>query len=209
MILPLLNGIDIYERIRSIILNGIVFPACVYIGTHIEKPGKVTQRGGAGKIHLGKDPKNDHVDPRLFDLLQKAKIKYDWTDNPYAEIWNKYIFIAPFGMVAAVSGKTIGGILESDELSRYVKAIMNEIYQIALAKKIYLSPAIIEDSYKKGNKFPFEAKTSFQRDYENKEKPDERDIFGGTIIRLGEQLGINTETTKMIYNSIQKNKIIK
>src|SRR5688572_16888680 len=47
IILPLLNGMDVYRRVREVIDQGIVFPACVYVGTHIEKPGKVTQRGGA------------------------------------------------------------------------------------------------------------------------------------------------------------------
>jgi 2-dehydropantoate 2-reductase len=209
MILPLLNGIDIYERIRSVINYAIVFPACVYIETHIEKPGKVVQRGGPGNIYFGKDPSNSHVDPELFKLLQKSKIKYSWKDNPYIEIWGKYIFIASFGMVAAYSNKTIGEVMQSEELSRYVKDIMEEIYQIAMAKQIFLSKTIVYDSYLKGNNFSFDAKTSFQRDYENKDKPDERDIFGGTIIRMGEQLGIKTETTKMIYSYIQQNKTIK
>jgi len=60
----------------------------------------------------------------------------------------------------------------------------------------------------RAKKFLFETKTSFQRDYENKDKQDERDIFGGTIIRPGEQSGVKTETTKIIHNSIQENKII-
>jgi len=192
-ILPLLNGVDIYERIRAIIQNGIVFPACVYIGTHIEKPGKVIQRGGAGKIFLGKDPNNDCMDPAVFDLLQKSKIKYNWTDNPYTEIWTKYIFIASYGMVTAYSNKTVGEVMQSEMLSGYVKNIMSEIYQIALAKQVLLPQTTIDDSYERGKRFPFDAKTSFQRDYENKDKPDERDIFGGTIIRLGKQLGIKTE----------------
>jgi len=86
MILPLLNGVDICKRIRSLIKNGVVFPSCVYVGTHIEKPGKVTQRGGAGIINFGKDPQNDYVNPLLFELLDKSHIKYNWTEDPYVEI---------------------------------------------------------------------------------------------------------------------------
>src|SRR5688572_10772744 len=33
--LPLLNGVDVYARIRAVIKKGIVLPACVYVGTHI------------------------------------------------------------------------------------------------------------------------------------------------------------------------------
>lgn len=208
MILPLLNGVDIYERIRSIIQNGIVFPSCVYVGTHIEKPGKVTQRGGTCTIHFGKDPKNDYVNPRIFNLLQKSNIKYNWTDNPYIEIWSKFIFIASFGLVTANYDKTIGEVFQSDELSQYVRNTMTEIYNIANKKQIFLPSTIIDESFNRGSTFPFETKTSFQRDYKIKGKTDERDIFGGTIIRMGKQFGVKTETTKMIYDSIQKKKNI-
>lgn len=207
MILPLLNGVDIYERIRSVISDGIVFPSCVYIGTHIEKPGKVTQRGGATIIHFGKDPKNEYVAPELFELFHKANIKQNFTDAHYIEIWSKFIFIAAYGLVTAYSNKTIGEVFQSDELSGYVKNIMTEVYLVAVEKGVSLQSSIIDEAFSKGSKFPFELKTSFQRDYEKKDKPDERDLFGGTIIRMGEQVGVETETTKLLYAHIEKNKI--
>src|SRR3989304_2519761 len=55
VILPLLNGVDIYERIREHLSAGIVLRACVYVGTHIESPGVISQSGGDGKIMLGSD----------------------------------------------------------------------------------------------------------------------------------------------------------
>jgi len=39
VVIPLLNGIDIYERIRTDLESGMVLPSCVYLGTHIENPG--------------------------------------------------------------------------------------------------------------------------------------------------------------------------
>ena len=204
MILPLLNGIDIYERIRSVISNGIVFPSCVYVGTHIEKPGFVKQRGGSCTIHFGEDPRNDFINPRLFDLFKKSNIKYKFSDNPYLEIWGKFMFIASFGLIAASYNKSIGEILESEVLSHQVKNIMNEIYLIATQMKIGLSESVVEESFNKGKNFSYDTKTSFQRDYENKNKPDERDLFGVTILRLGQKYGIKMETTEMIFNSIQK-----
>lgn len=209
MILPLLNGVDIYERIRSLIPNGIVFPACVYVGTHIERPGKVTQRGGSCTIHFGRDPKNAYADPTLFDLFRRSKIKYEWSENPYTEIWSKFIFIASFGLVTAAYDKTIGELMCSEELSGQVKNIMREVRLIAMKKRIDLPPTIVDDSYRKGSAFPFELKTSFQRDYENRDRPDERDILGGTIIRMGRELGVDTPSTEMIYDSIQRNKALK
>jgi 2-dehydropantoate 2-reductase len=206
MILPLLNGVDIYERIRKIIKTGVVFPSCVYVGTHIEKPGKVTQRGGTCTIHFGKDPADDYFDPAILDLFKRANIKYNMLENPDTEIWSKFVFIASYGLVTADSSRTIGEVFGSEELSKDLKLIMHEIAAIAEKKGIVLPESIIEDSYAKGRNFPIEAKTSFQRDFENTDKPDERDLFGGTIIRMGEESGVATETTKKIYESIQMKK---
>jgi len=208
MILPLLNGIDIYERIRSVIPRGIVFPACVYVGTHIERPGKVTQRGGSCTIHFGRDPNNDFVNPRVFDMLRRSNIKYSWSEYPYTEIWSKFIFIASFGLVTANSSRSIGEVMRSEDLSGQVKNIMTEIHRIAMKKRISLPASILEDSYTKGSAFPFELKTSFQRDYEDRDRPDERDIFGGAIIRMGRELGVDTPATEAVYESIQRNKAI-
>jgi 2-dehydropantoate 2-reductase len=58
----------------------------------------------------------------------------------------------------------------------------------------------------KAHNLCFETKTSFQRDFEIKGRPDERDLFGGTIVRLGKQYGIGTEATRKIFDSIQKQK---
>lgn len=206
IILPLLNGVDIYERIRLRISNGAVLPSCVYVGTHIERHGKVTQRGGSCTIIFGKDPEKDTNNSNIFELFEKSGTKYQWLDNPYSEIWSKFIFISAFGLITASTGMTIGEVLLSDELAANIKDIMQEIVNIAGKKGVLLPASIVNDSYVKGSNFPFETKTSFQRDFENKDRPDERDIFGGTIIRLGDELGVPTKTTKYFYNIIQSTK---
>jgi hypothetical protein len=67
---------------------------------------------------------------------------------------------------------------------------MEEIVDIARKKHIHLPMSIIDDSFAKGRSFPYGTKTSFQRDYEMPGKKDERDLFGGAIVRMGEQLQI-------------------
>ncbi len=109
IILPLLNGVDIYERVRDVIDEGIVLPACVYVETHLEKPGTVTQKGGDGIIRFGPDPRHPDFDPSsLINTLGELGIKTKWNPDPYPEIWEKYIFIAGYGLVTACYGCSIG-----------------------------------------------------------------------------------------------------
>lgn len=203
-IIPLLNGIDICDRIRKIITNAIVYPACVYIGTHIEKPGVIIQNGGSCTIKFGNE-KNDFKSDgkRICTLLKNSKIKFEYSSKNYSEIWNKYMFIASYGLVTAYYDKTLGQVYENSDLSKKVIEIMRLIEILAGKKNIELPENIIELSYNKAKSFPYETKTSFQRDYEKETGKDERDVFGKAIIDMAESLNIDCECVKNIYDKLR------
>ncbi len=199
IIVPLLNGIDIYERIRKKLDKGLVMPACVYVGTHIEDYGVVSQKGGDGRVIFGNDPKTKYYPKEVIELFEKLKINFSFEEDPYKEIWTKYMFIAAYGLVTAKTGKALGEVLEDSELIRDVEGVMNEIKMIADKKNIPLDKDVIKKSIDKARSFPYETKTSFQRDVENPNKKNEKDLFGETIIRFGKEYGIDTKYTKKYY----------
>jgi 2-dehydropantoate 2-reductase len=204
IIIPLLNGADIYDRIRVNLNTGIVLPACVFVGTHIEKPGVIQQNGGDGRILFGKDPKYKTFDPdNVIRTFNDMGINCQWNDNPFPAIWSKYIFIASFGLVTVYTGKCLGEIMEDTAAKENVSEIMHEIFNIAKEKGIELPPDIIEESINKANNFPYDTKTSYQRDVESKGKINEGNLYGGTIVNEGKALGIPTPVTSSIYAEIQ------
>ena len=81
--------------------------------------------------------------------------------------------------------------------------MMNEIYSIALKKNIRLPDGIIDLSLKKAMMFPRDTQTSLQRDIHQKKGKSELELFGGTIIDLGEKFGIPTPTTKRVYRELE------
>jgi 2-dehydropantoate 2-reductase len=202
-VIPLLNGVDVYERIREILDKGIVLPSCIYIGTHVEEPGTVTHKGGEGKMLIGRDPLRPDACPEsLLRFLDAAAVPYHWLDDSYPAIWEKYIFIAAFGLVTAVSKKSLGEVMENSRLRLLVRSVMGEIHQIAWQKGIYLPDDIVTLSLAKAGNFPRETKTSYQRDLEYGNRPNEGDLFGGTIIRLGREFGVATPATESLYARI-------
>jgi 2-dehydropantoate 2-reductase len=203
IILPLLNGVDIYERIREQLSKGIVLPSCVYVGTHIESPGIIFQKGGSCKISIGKDPKyRDFYPESLLKLLKDSEIEFEWEENVKISIWSKFMFITAFGLITATYNKTLGEILEDSELSKLTKSMMSEIYEIAKKLAIPLNSDIVETSFLKATQFPYEAKTSFQRDVESKGKINEGDLFGGTLIHYGVKLDIPTPNISNVYKRL-------
>jgi len=206
-IVPLLNGIDIYDRIREDLGTAPVFPACAYIGTHVADYGQVVQQGGACKILLGKDPHAATIIPhQLLGVFDNSGIRYEWCDDVTMALWTKYIFIAAFGLVTASFDKTLGEVMGSSPLSECVLAAMGEIVALSEKKGVSLPAGIILESYAKGRDFPYETKTSFQRDVEAADKPDERDLFGGTILRLGQQLDVETPMTLDLWERLSRRK---
>lgn len=201
---PLLNGVTIFDRVKTIYPHSPVLPSCVYIGTHIEKPGTVMQNGGACIIHMGEDPSFPGKADIIKDLFDRAKIQYNYSDKVQVEIWSKFIFIAAFALVTARYNATFGEVLSSASMERDLRAIMEEIKTIAYAKHINLPESIVDDTIEKARKFPADAKTSFQRDFERSDKPDERDIFGTAILNMASTLDIQVETTKALSMEIQK-----
>lgn len=205
IVLPLLNGVDITERIRTVLETGIVLPSCVYVGTHIESPGVIYQKGGSCKISIGNDPKFSDQSPQpLLDLLKASKIDFEWEENVTVSIWSKYMFIAAYGLVTAAHNKTLGEVVEDIGLSQLTQKIMEEIEAIAQKLNIPLGDDMVNTSFLKAKNFPYETKTSFQRDIEAKGKINEGDLFGGTLIRYGKELGISTATTEMVYEKLLK-----
>jgi 2-dehydropantoate 2-reductase len=203
VIIPLLNGMDIYQRIRSCLEAGIVLPACVYLGTHIAAPGVIEQSGGNGIILSGPDPRFPSYDAGNVRLFFKEQgIGFEWNESPYPAIWEKFIFIAAFGLVTAYSGKTLGEVTGNEKLNDKVRGIMQEIVSIAAKKGVKLPDDMVERSIKKAGNFPQDAKTSFQRDVELWPKPNEGDLYGGAILREGAALGIPTPYTETAYTLI-------
>lgn len=203
LIVPLLNGVDIRERLRNHIKSGIILPACVYVTSYIEEPGIVIQGGKPGKMILGPDPEHPDYQPdELLHLFKEAPIICDWEKDAYPAIWEKYVFIAGFGLVSARFDRTLGEIVEDNYLKNLVRNIMEEIDQIAETKKISLPADVVDASVRKGQMFPRDTQTSLQRDIKQKKEKNELDLFGRTIIDQGIRLNVPTPVTKKIYDEL-------
>lgn len=202
-IIPLLNGLDIYDRVRKVITKGTVYPACVYIGTYIEKPGVISQNGGACKIIFGQDLRNKHMDgKRIRECFDHAGIIYEWSGQVQEAIWNKFMCVAPYGLVTAAYNKTMREVYEDDNLSRKVQRIMEVVYRLAEKSGVYLEKDSVRKAYELAKDFPWDTKTSFQRDYEKKRGCDEREIFGGAILMLAEKYQIEVEDLRKLYEGL-------
>jgi 2-dehydropantoate 2-reductase len=205
ILLPLMNGADIYERIRKIIPNNTILPSCVYVASHIKEKGIVEHNGKTGKLIFGKDPEHtsENID-WIVDLIQKSKINFEFKENSLVDIWTKFIFIASFGLVTAKHNSSIGAVCSIELQKEEAAKIMNEIKSIADKKGIYLHDNIILKTFEKASTFPPKTPTSLQLDVNSGKKDNELELFAGAIINYGKEMNINTSFTESIYQEIKE-----
>ncbi|WP_426059006.1 ketopantoate reductase family protein [Hymenobacter sp. B1770] len=204
VLLPLMNGVDIYDRIRRIIPQAIILPACVYVASHIKQKAVVEHKGNPGKIIVGHDPQHPDYAPRsVVSLLAQAGITIEFQPNAFPAIWTKFFFIASFGLVSARHNKPIGQVLEEPELHERARRIMQEIEAIARAKNIALPTNIVAQTFQKAATFPYHTPTSLQLDVHFGKAQTELELFAGAIIAFGTDLGIDVVETRRIYTEIK------
>lgn len=203
ILLPLMNGVDIYDRIRKIIPENTILPACVYVASHIKEKGIVEHKGKAGKLIFGKDPANvaENVD-WIIKLMTDSGIDFDFEENSFTDIWTKFIFVASFGLVSAKYNSSIGTVCEDSAQKQEATAIMKEVKAIADEKTINLPSDIIEKTFEKASTFPPSTPTSLQLDINVKQQNNELELFAGAIIHYGKELGIETPSTQKIHQGL-------
>jgi 2-dehydropantoate 2-reductase len=201
-VVPLLNGVDVCERIRGTVPAGYVLPACALVGTHLERPGHVRQVGGDGVLFLGADPVHpEYVPEPLLRLLDRSGVAYRWFEDSRPAVWEKFLFISAFGLVTATSGMTVGEVLLDESAMRDVAGVMDEVVGIAALEGVDLPEDAVDVALAKARAFPFETRTSLQRDVEVGRR-HEGDMFGGAIVRLGERHGLDTPSTRRVYSRL-------
>jgi len=202
VIVPLLNGVNMAERLRAVLPTGIVLGGCVYISTRIEGPGAVRQVGGSCQLIFGPEPGTDAAPFRPVErFLKDAGIPAELVSDIRIPLWTKYIFIDPMAGLTAMLGKAFGEILEDGERKKMLGALMREVAEVAKAQGVALPEDIVPATIAKAGAFPKETKTSFQLDFE-KGNPVELDIFTGYMTAIGKKLGIPVPQHEKVHAAL-------
>ena len=199
VVLPLLNGVDITDRLRAVLPRGTVLYGGVFISSAIQGPGVVRQMGGTGQLFFGPaDPADVEKFRPIEALLQGAGIKAELSADALLPLWTKYIFIGPMAGVTSLTGKPFGEVLADAADRALVEGMMKEIEAVARKKGVHFPPDIVQASLGKAAAFAPTTKTSMQLDYERGNRT-ELDIFTAYMVKAGKELGIPVPLHKKVY----------
>ena len=203
VVLPVLNGVDIAERLRLILPRGVVLSGCVYISAFIEAPGVVRQVGGTCQLVFGPDTGKPDQYRSLEALLKEAGIKAELSNDIAVPLWTKYLFVSPMAGVTSLMGLCFGDVMADGKGRGMVRGLMAEIERLAAAKGIALPADSVEHGIATVERFPPATKSSMQLDYE-KGRRTELELFIGFAVRAGRLLGVPMPLHDELYTALSR-----
>jgi 2-dehydropantoate 2-reductase len=202
VVLPLLNGVNIAERLRELLPDGSVLNGCAYISSHIKTPGVIEDKVRRNLLVFGPDRREDLEKFRFVEkLLKEADIRADLVEDAAAAIWTKYIFVESLAAITSWKGKTAGAVMEQEECRELLRGLVREVEAIAKVKGVNLPADIVDRTMKKSASLPYATKMSMQIDYEQG-NPMELDIFSGYIVKTGREMGIKTPLHEQVCREL-------
>ena len=202
VIIPLLNGVDHVQRIKTILPNVTVIEGCTYIVSHIKNPGVIENIGNVQKIFFGLDTILDERFLRLEKIMQQAGIDATFSQTISTIVWTKFIFISAIATATSYYDKTVGEVAEKHDDILF--KLIEELKQIALAKNIPIDKDITDKTLQRLKHVPYNNTTSMQRDFKSNKPHTELESLTNYVIKAGNELNIPTPTYQKLYNELKQ-----
>lgn len=192
-ILPLLNGVDVAERLaklgvpREALLGGLV-AASVFRTA----PGVVERRSPFDRVRIGEfDRTTSDRAQRLVDAFAAAGVAAELSQDISFDLWRKFSFIVPMNVVCGLSRGPMGPVLASERGRKLVVDSLHELAEVARAAGV---PFTRDEEAKVCNDLLALGpgiRPSFLADLE-RGGPTELDLLAGTVSRLGHEHDVPT-----------------
>jgi 2-dehydropantoate 2-reductase len=201
-ILTLQNGVDSAERIAAAVGPGRVLPGAAFIFANIAGPGLIRQTAGPRKIVFGevegaRSPRAEAI----LAALRGAEINAEVTDQIVRVLWEKWAYICAQGGVTAVTRLPLGEIRACQETWLLYRGIIEEIAAVAAARRVSLSPGVVETILAQAAKLEPHARSSMYNDLAAGRRL-EVEALNGTVVRYGREAGVPTPLNMAIYAAL-------
>ena len=202
-IVPLLNGVEAPDQLANAFGAERVLGGTCSVISMIAGPGHVRHAGAHPTIRFGElDHRRSERGERLRNAFSRAEgVQVEVPGDIHVAMWNKYIMIAPWSGVGAVTRAPVGVIRRLPETRALLEHAMEEILLLARARRVAMEREATGQAMAFIDALPCEGTASMQRDI-MAGRPSELDAQNGTVVRLGKAAGVATPVNGMIYSSL-------
>ncbi|HUC61402.1 MAG TPA: 2-dehydropantoate 2-reductase [Alphaproteobacteria bacterium] len=202
-VVSFLNGVESEGRLAAILGKEHVMGGVAAISSTIAAPGTIKMIGTMATLAFGElDGRKSARGEALLAACLKAGIAAKLSAEIEKDIWTKFVLLASFSGMTALTRATIGPIRDDPELHAMLRAAMGEVVAVARAKGVALPADHAETVLAMVAKFPYEMRASMAVDLERGNRL-ELPWLSGAVARLGKELGVATPVHAFIATALK------
>ena len=202
VIVPLLNGVEAIEKIKTQFPNNLIAFGCAYIVAAIKAPGIIENMGNRQEVHFGLDHADDERLAKLEKLLTKAKIAATYSQNILPVVWEKFIFLSCIATATSYFDKSVGQLLQEKRTT--LIDLLNEVTALALKKGIKVNPEIEAKAMAHYETLPYDATSSMHRDFSQNKPRTELSSLTGYVVKEAQAMDLATPLFDQAYQQLLK-----
>jgi len=196
-IVPLLNGIDHVELLRSRFGHDRVVPATIAVESERLAPGQIVQRSPFLRLIFSMIGEERLAG--VADRLRRGGFTCEFQADEKTMLWSKLAFLGPFALTGTASDKDKQGIFADAPWRARLESAVGEACTAATANGAAVDRAKILAMLES---LPATMRSSMQKDVSAGRMP-ELDAIGDPIIRAGPAHGLDVPVTHELVARIQ------
>lgn len=202
-IVTLQNGVESHTILSDAIGARHVLPGVCKMISLVEGPGIISHKGIDPYLSIGEqDRSSTHrcaEISRLFSTVEGVTINI--SSDILQELWLKFMIIAPWSGVGAVTRAPVGVFRSLPETRELLRQSIHEVYEVGKAQGINLPDNALDQTMQFLDSAPAAGTASMQRDVIDG-RPSEIHEQCGAVVRFGENTGVLTPVNRYIYHSL-------
>ena len=202
IVVPLLNGVEAPEQLSAALgAHHVLGGVCGLIGS-VVGPGHIRNELPKPFVTIGE---LDHTtSPRCEQLrlvFEQAGVPVTIAADIHTALWEKLLFVGPFGGVGAVARAPVGVLRQQVETRSLLEGTMREVFVLARGLGIRIEEETIERAMAAIDHLPEQATASMQRDI-MASRPSELESQLGVVVRLAPVAGVEVPRHTFLYASL-------
>ena len=207
VIIPVMNGVDPGEKIRSLIGRGTVVDSLIYTVAFANADFSISRQDTFTWLCIGiknADQGQQEKVTQVAEILKGADIDYKDDGDIEVEIWRKYILNCAFNVMTAFYDNTIGELRRDPVKAQQYETLVWEAASVGRAKGVALTDEHIQEVIHKFRHVHADnATSSLQRDFQICKKQTELETFSGYIVQEAKRLGVSIPLSEEMYQGLK------
>ena len=201
LVLPLQNGLEASSQVAEVLGSSSVLGGLCAIYSFITAPGCIRHIGIDPYVTFGAlQPGQGDRLAEVQAALQQPGITANIAPDIRVPLWEKFLVLR-WGVVGAVSRVPAGVMRQLPQARNMIDQAGREVLDVAKTQGIDIPEDALQRSSALLDSLPAAATTSLQRDV-MEGRPSELDAQAGSLVRLGQKVGVTTPLHGFIYHSL-------